>query len=92
MAWYQTAGWVFLALGVLTAAPGVVKLVARPKSWRVPASLSGQTFSGLMLMSSGLPLATVSLWAWIPCIALLTSSFLVWVNSVRVRRRQKNVG
>jgi hypothetical protein len=89
MAWYQTAGWVFAALGVLTAGPGVVKLAARPKNWRMPATLSGsKTWSGLLLLCSGLALATQNLWPEIATIILLAAYFLVWVNKVRARRQK----
>jgi chromate transport protein ChrA len=92
MAWYQIFGWVCVPLGVLMAGPGVVKLVARPKSWRMPATLSrSKTWSSLLLLCTGLALATQTLWPEIVVLILVAAYFLVWVNNVRALRRQKNV-
>jgi hypothetical protein len=91
MQWYQIFGWACAALGALMAGPGVVKLVARPKNWRTPASLGRSTFSGLMLVCQSLALATGALWPEIVGITLVAAYCLVWVNNVRAQRRQKNV-
>jgi energy-converting hydrogenase Eha subunit C len=91
MQWYQIFGWVCVPLGALMAGPGVVKLVARPKNLRIPASLDRSTFSGLLLVCQSLALATGALWAEIVAITLLAAYFLVWVNNVRTQRREKNV-
>ena len=88
MHWYQIVGWVIAAYGALGAVPGVVKLVARPRSWRMPRSLDRNTFSGLLALLTGLGLATLNLWPWIAGIILLAARFLVWVNNVRVRRQK----
>ena len=94
MHWYQIYGWVSVALGALgplMAGPGVVKLVARPRIWRMPRSLDGSTFWGLLLIFTGLALATQTLWPEIVALVLLAAHFLVQVNDVRARRRQRSV-
>lgn len=88
MQWYQIFGWVCVPLGALMAGPGVVKLVARPKSWRVPATLKGNTWTGLFLIFIGLTLVTGALWPVIANLVLLAASFLVWVYNFRARRQR----
>jgi hypothetical protein len=88
MEWYQIAGCVGAALGAVTAAPGVFKLITRPSTWRMPATLSESgTWSSLLLLFSGLAAATETLWPWIVIITLLAAYFVVPVLS-RVRQRR----
>jgi len=93
MQWYQIVGWVSFAFGVLRllfAGPRVVKLVARPKSWRMPATLKGRVWTDLVLIFQGLFLASSAraLWPLIVVLALVAASFLVWVYNFRARRQK----
>lgn len=87
----EIVGWVVIALGALRAGPGIGKVVARRKTWRMPSSLVGSgMFWGLLSISIGLAMVTRALWPLIAGIVFLAAYFLLpAISGVRVRRQKE---